>query len=102
MSLNAQDLDETLTVSLRMLKDGTEQLNGMYQVSPGSAYGISHDGMRDPLERSSVKFTASNTSERERREFPNRLGRGCYSISPHSEQLLVFTGYSRKENCGLS
>jgi hypothetical protein len=101
MRLSTQDLDETITASLRILKDGTEQLDETYQLSPDRVYEISHDWMRDSPGRFTVEFTASNTDERERREFPNRLGGGCYGVSlrVRGEQLLVLTDHTEAKEC---
>lgn len=103
---NSQALDETTAASLRMPKDGTERVNETYRVSPEGAHGTTCDWMRDSLGRFTVEFTASNTDEGERRDLPNRLGGGCYGVTPQphvrGDQLLVFTGHSRRENYHLS
>ncbi len=104
ISLGTEDLDETITASLRILKNGSEQLDETYQLSPDRVHGISHDWMRDSPGRFTVEFTASNTDERERREFPNRLGGGCYGVSlrVRGGQLLVLTDHTETKECRSS
>ena len=104
ISLGTEDLAETITASLRILKNGTEQLDETYQLSPDRVHGISHDWMRDSPGRFTVEFTASNTDERERREFPNRLGGGCYGVAlrVRGEQLLVLTDRTERRECRSS
>lgn len=104
MRLGTQDIDETITASLRILKDGTEQLDETYQLSPDRVHGISHDWMRDSPGRFTVEFTASNTDSVERREFPNRLGSGCYGVylRVRGEHLLILTDHTEVKNCRSS
>jgi len=104
VSLATEQVDEAVTASLRVLKDGTERLDESYRLSPEDARSITDEWLHDSPGRFTLEFTASNTDERERREFPNRLGGGCYAVAlrVRDDDLSVLTAHTDSENCQRS